>query len=160
MKKIWMRFAQVLSRKENILLTAVLILGAFGSTPVLGGMIKIKIENRSFNTDRIDSPHIFFTNQAGPEPTSLFLIPAQGQTIEKTMEESALLSIFRNPNTWKAYMRGVPFNSLTQHPTTLHECTFNKIHLNGHQLNELKMTISDHACDVVLTMGAKHAWQG
>lgn len=150
MQKTWKHYAKALFKKQVLWLFLILS-GVMNANTVAANTVKLTIENKSFDTDRVQAAHVFFANNTGPEPASLFLIPAQGETVRKNLDQLTLVTIFRNPDSWKGYLKGVPADALDGQAKVLFECTMNKTRLRGQDVRELKITVMDSACDITLS---------
>lgn len=150
MQRIWKNYAKVLVKKHT-LWAVILVVGMGDVSSLTAETVKLMIENKSFDTDKVQAPHVFFANNTSPEPASLFLIPEQGEVVRKNLDQKTLIAIFRNPSSWQAYLKVVPNDSMDGKAVVLFKCTMNKIHLKGQDVRELKITVTDQACDVTIS---------
>lgn len=153
MRTIWKRYehpsGEALKRSFGQFLVRILASMTFFS-PACADDIKITLENTGFDAELYHEPHIIFTNATGPVATSIFLVPPQGETIQKTTDQYGLLYLFHDPQSWKAYMRGVPAQSADDKLKIIFTCSMDRTHLLDQNLREIKMIVSRKGCEVVL----------
>lgn len=158
MRTTWKRYEHPLGedtkRSFGQLLVGILAVMPFLS-PVYADDIKITLENRGFDVELYHEPHVIFTNATGPVATSIFLVPPEGETLQKTTDQYGLLYLFHDPRSWNAYMRGVPAQSMDDKLKTIFTCSIDRTHLQDQNLREIKMIVSRKGCEVVLASDSR-----